>query len=186
MNDIFNLSILDLIPPNLKNDEKIVTAAKALDEELIRTSKSIKETILFARIDELDEDKLDLLAWQLHVDSWDRNIDIETKRALIKNSFKIHRMKGTPHAVEKLIETLFGDGYVEEWFEYGGQPYTFRVITNNSAVTNERAEEFIKALNSVKNLRSWLDKVVITQAENLDIYFAGVVHIGDRITIKEG
>ena len=186
MNDMFHLSILDIIPPNLKSDSKILAAAQALDVELQRTAKDIKEAILIARIDELDDEKLDLLAWQLHVDSWNDNISIETKRELVKNSFSIHKTKGTPYAVEKLITTLFDEGYVEEWYEYGGQPYTFRVITNNSAVTNERAEEFIKTLNSVKNLRSWLDKVVITQAENLDIYFAGVVHIGDRITIKKG
>lgn len=186
MNDIYNISILDILPSNLKTDSKIVAAAKAIDIELQKTSDQIKEAILLARIDELSEEKLDLLAWQLHVDYYDVNLDVETKRNLIKNSFNFHKKKGTVKIIEDLINILFRDGYIEEWFEYGGEPFTFRVITNNSSVTNERAAEFIKALNSVKNIRSWLDSVIISQSEALNVYFAGIVHIGDRITIKEG
>lgn len=186
MNDIYNISILDILPSNLKTDSKIVAAAKAIDIELQKTSDQIKEAILLARIDELSEEKLDLLAWQMHVDFYDTNYDVDKKRTLIKNTLIIHQTKGTPYAVEKLIESIFDEGFVEEWFEYGGEPFTFRVITNNSSVTNERAAEFIKALNSVKNIRSWLDRVIISQSEDLNVYFAGIVHIGDRITIKEG
>lgn len=94
-------------------------------------------------------------------------------------------MKGTPSAVEELISTLFDEGRVEEWFEYGGEPYTFRVVTNNSSVTQDRAMEFIKALNSVKNARSWLDRVIITQMEDMQLYFAGIVHTGDNLTIRQ-
>jgi hypothetical protein len=61
----------------------------------------------------------------------------------------------------------------------------FRVVTNNPKVTNELAAEFIRALDSVKNKRSWFDSVILMQKENMNLYFAGIVHTGDYITVKQ-
>ncbi len=44
----------------------------------------------------------------------------------------VHTFRGTPYAVEQVIQTYFGDGEVSEWFEYGGQPGMFKVVTTNN------------------------------------------------------
>lgn len=102
---------------------------------------------------------------------------------MIKNAIPFHRRKGTPSAIDDLISLLFGEGRVEEWFEYGGEPHHFQVITNNTDVTSNRAEEFIRAVESVSRLSVVLDRVAITQAEDLGIYFGGTVHMTEEFII---
>ena len=89
-----NISLLDILPENLSADKKINAAAKALDAELQKLTRDTAEAILLARLDELPEDVLDLLAWQWHVDFYEPlGMDAETKRKLIKNSIAWHRIK---------------------------------------------------------------------------------------------
>ena len=185
MIDIYNISILDLLPPNLKQDPDMIAASKAVDGEFSLVVNEVKDCIILPRIDELNSNLVDLLAWEMHIDFYDTTLPIEIRRELVKNSLKWHQRKGTPSAVEELISTVFDSGQVIEWFENGGQPYYFQVVTNNETVTIEKAEQFTKALNSVKNARSWLDKVIITESESMNLYFAGVVHSGDFITVSE-
>lgn len=69
------------------------------------------------------------------------------------------------------------------WWEYGGDPYHFRVVTNNADVTTTRAQEFIEAVNAIKRLSTVLDSVTISQAETLPLYIGGFIHVGERIII---
>lgn len=186
MIDVYEISLLDLIPSNLKEDPDLLAAAKTLDQQYLVTVNEVNKVIILPNVDKItDHALLDLLAWQTHLDFYDSTLPIEIKRELIKKAPSFHRKKGTPAAVEELITTLFDEGKVEEWFEYGGTPYKFQVVTNNSAVTNERALEFIKALNSVKRLSARLERVVITQKESMKLYFAGIVHTGEKSVIKQ-
>ncbi len=182
MIDIESLKIEDLLPDSLKRDKEVLYLAQAVTETFQQVSKKIN--ILNPKRP-VDDNVLDIIAWEEHVDFYDNSLPAEQKRELIEKSTYFHQHKGTPAAVEDLIATIFGEGKVVEWFEYGGAPYTFKVVTNNRSVTQEKAELFIKALNSVKNLRSRLEKVEITQVEGMNLYFAGVLHTGDKITIRQ-
>lgn len=175
---IYEVSVLDLLPENLRNDPDIIAASKAIDTGFFAVADEVKDITVIPRVSDVNEDMLDHLAYFFHVDFYDRSLDVEVKRKLVKESVYIHQIKGTPRAVELLIETLFDEGKVEEWFEYGGTPYRFRVITTNESVTTDRAADFIRALDSVKNIRSHLDSVIIEQVEKMDLIHAGFVHVG--------
>lgn len=183
MIDMKTASLLDLLPANLCNDPSLQAAALAIQNELQVTTEAIYKLSIWDRINELNNTEVDELAWQLHVDFYDTTLPIDQKRKLVENAIKFHRRKGTPSAVEELMTTIFGDGIVEEWFEYGGQPGYFRVITSNFSATTEHADRFLRAVNSVKNMRSWLDSVVIRLVEETPVYFGTAVHIRDHIQI---
>jgi phage tail P2-like protein len=185
MPDIYNVSLVDILPESLKSDPQVVAMAEAITPEIQDISEAISLIVLLATLDQQPEEVVDLLAWQYHVDFYDPALDLEIKRALVKNSFSWHRRKGTAAAVEELITTVFGEGRVVEWFEYGGEPYYFKVITNNTSVTTEQAFMFTRALNSVKNTRSWLEKVEISHVEDHSLFFAGILHMGDKITLRQ-
>jgi phage tail protein, P2 protein I family len=185
MIDIYTVSVLDLLPPNLKQDPDMIAASKAVDTEFTLVVNEVKNCIILPRIDELGSDLVDLLAWELHVDFYDPTLSLEVRRQIVKNSTKWHRQKGTPAAVEELIDTVFGDGQVQEWFDYAGQPYMFKVITPNASVTGDQAALFIRALDSVKNARSKLEEIIISLSGEMDLYYAGIVHTGDNLTIKQ-
>lgn len=184
MIDIDDLSILDILPPNLRNDPGLAAAAKATNDQLKAVVQEISKLSIFTRANEWTEEETDELAWQFHVDFYDPSLPIEQKRELVKNSIAWHRRKGTPSAVEELITTLFGEGKVEEWWEYGGQPYYFQVVTNNPEVTQEKAKEFYRAIDSVKRLTARLEKVIIRQTEDMPLYYAGVLHMGEKKTVR--
>lgn len=157
---IQTVSLLDIIPPNLQDDKKIIAAAKSIDSEMQKVTAAINECIHLARIDELPEKVLDLLAWQWHVDFYEPiKIDISKKRELIKQSIAWHRMKGTPAAVENVVSAAFEKSKVEEWYEYGGKPFFFKVVTEDVTTDTEILDEMKRAINTVKNTRSWLEKI---------------------------
>lgn len=183
MTDIRQIKLIDLIPPNLQNDEKVKSAAEALDREFKKVTNLIPTLMIMHHIDDLEEPWIDDLAWQFHVDFYDPDLPIQQKRALVKNSLAWHKRKGTPSAVKELVSTVFGSGEVQEWFEYGGKPGYFRVMTSDESATNERANEFLVAIDSVKNMRSWLDGIIISTHAEMPLYFGGIIRTGDVLTI---
>lgn len=185
MIDIYNISLLDLLPDNLKEDEDVRAIAEAITPELQSVSLEIKDIIELVNLGISPEEIIDLLAWENHVDFYDASLPIEQKIKLVENADFYHRSKGTPAAVEDLIVTLFGEGKVVEWFEYDAEPGYFKVVTNNKAVTEEKAQEFIAALNSVKRKSAWLEKIEITQVEDISLYFGGFVHMGDKMELRQ-
>ena len=158
--ELQHTSLLDILPPNLLRDEQIKTAAQALDAELQKITEATKEALLLPRLDELPEAVIDFLAWQWHVDFYEPvGMDIETKRKLIKNSIAWHRIKGTPAAVEQVVSAVFDTSHVQEWFEYGGKPYHFKVITEDVTTDQDVLSQMRRAINVAKNTRSWLETI---------------------------
>lgn len=154
-----DIDLLSLQTAQMQKDSTVIALCKALNPKFQQLGKEVKACLIYSRIDYLGSYILDELAWQMHVDWYKATASIDVKRNLIKNALKIHRHKGTPYAVEQVVKDYFGDGYVEEWFEYAGAPYMFRVIVNICALENG-LNEFYKILDSVKNTRSHLEAVI--------------------------
>lgn len=86
---------------------------------------------------------------------------LEIKRVLIRNSIRDHRKRGTPAAVEEITRHVFRDAHIQEWFEYGGEPYHFRILQDITSDDESAAADVMNrlrnAVRDTKNLRSWLD-----------------------------
>ena len=76
---------------------------------------------------------------------------------------------GTPAAVEELVTAVFGDGKVEEWFEYGDEPFYFR-ITVNAAPTPDMISYLDSMIGKVKNTRSHLRAVGIQREADNELF----------------
>ena len=163
---------MDLLPESLTRDPQIKACIEGLDEELRKLSSDIRETLLISRIDELSEDILDLLAWQFHLDFYQpTELNIETKRQLIRESIADHRIRGTPAAVEKLLTTVFKGAQVKEWWEFDGEPYTFRIEQLGHSFTSEQDfKDFEVALDISKNVRSHLESFTIRLIRILEMF----------------
>lgn len=183
--DLSNINLLDLQTLSMKNDPTTVAMCESLNPQFQQLANETKLCLIYSRIDYLSEDILDELAYELHIEWYDATAPIEVKRNLVKNSDKVHMYLGTPYAIEQVIQDFFGDGEVEEWFDYGGQPFYFNVITSNPSVTTELATQFTKAIESVKRKSTRLDQIIITLYGQLDMFLAGVVHTGDNYTVRQ-
>lgn len=184
----------ELLPSSIAADPAIKAAAEALDGVIGRLTAAIPDLLIFARLEndsgfvnpvpmlppmerlvelegalrELPPKLLDLLAWQLHVESYDTSVSLDAKRAMLQNSLLLHRRHGTPWSVRHALETLLEvPATIPQWFEYGGKPYFFKARLNVAGVAVDMAW-IISALQIImdyKNVRSWLE-VLETFSEN--------------------
>ena len=101
------------------------------------------------------------LAWAMSVDVWNNDWLVATKRSVIRQSVQVHKLKGTIGALKRALSAfMFADIKVEEWFEYDGDPFTFRVyakLFENGHSLLEMGLVF-STIMQTKNLRSHLEK----------------------------
>ena len=171
--ELGKVSLLDILPQNLLGDKQIEASARALDVEIQKTTAAIQQALILPRLDVLPEKVLDLLAWQWHVDFYEPAImSLDLKRKLIRESIALHRIKGTKAAVEFALRMVYYTGEVTEWFEYGGEPYYFRV--SGIRPDNVRSEELSNVLRLIfmmKNARSWLEGIGFVRPVRVGMYY---------------
>lgn len=162
-----------ILPESSFLDPKIYASAEALDAQITAFHLAIREVLHLPRLNELSGTILDLLAEQFHVDAYDAiNFSDEEKRNLIRQSIAWHRLKGTPAAVEMVLQDAFKDLRIDEWFTYGGEPYYFRLWCRGYISTPERFKSFWLMFMDAKNVRSHLEMVTIdySHEEPIQLY----------------
>lgn len=164
-----DLEFVRLLPQFMRGDLAVLGLSAGMDEVIPDLSRSIGRLTTWDCIDELGEDELDALAWELNILWYDKSANLETKRDIVKNSDKVYRSLGTKWAVENVIQSYFGDGYIREWFEYEGAPGYFRVYSTNPTLNSERLTEFLNILEKVKRHSSKLEGIYITLTGEMDL-----------------
>ena len=159
-NTLYDVDFTRALPGPLKNDEKMLALGRVIAAELQENIRLARLNIIYARIDELDEDILDILARDLHVDWYEDTHPIAAKRQVIKDSVKVHKRLGTKYAVLTALRSVFPDSDVQEWFEYGGEPFCFRIHLNlTDAKAPARLPQILRAAEFYKRMTAHLDGV---------------------------
>ena len=104
---IIEADLTKYLPEALKKDPKIFALAQAAADGLLEASGLTNNVLIYSRFDELPEELVDILAYDLHVDWYDYNYPLEAKRDLVKNSVKVHKKMGTKYAIEKRWAVCF-------------------------------------------------------------------------------
>ena len=171
-----DMDFIQLMPGFMKEDE----AVKGLSEGVNRVTEELADKIkLFTtwnQIDNMTGAELDMLAEELHISWYDKTAAMDVKRELIKNSDLVHSKMGTNWAVQNVIETYFGSGEIQDWYDYEGEPHHFKVITSNESVTSVAAEKFLSVLEKVKRKSAFLDgiEVVVDGECNINVFLLSV------------
>ncbi len=154
-------NILASFPLALQGDESAAALAEAIAAALAGRTEEIDRLSIYPNIDQLDEKLLDILAYDFKVDWWDAEYTLEEKRQTLKDSWRVHKLMGTKAAVETAISAIYPRTTVLEWFEYGGEPYHFRLDINitNDSIDSEKQRRVLERLNFYKSLRSHNDGV---------------------------
>lgn len=168
--------------PSSIDAEPITSLAQVVDVELGKINTDL--LLIYPAIDSLNEQLIDYLAVQMHVDEYDDTETLDVKRQQVKQSFLLHRLKGTKYAVQKAVSTVYQSAKVEEWPEYSGEPYHFRV-TGITAPMNETKtiNKLVRLINAYKNTRSWLDYVQFNRLYRQTFLFGGNVNLVRKTTI---
>ncbi len=185
MHSLKEMDIIKLQSKYMQQDPTTKALCAALNSQLAQVASEADLCLVLPAVKNIPERILDSIAFELHIDWYDAAAPLDVKQALVKNSDKVHMYLGTPYAVEQVIHDYFGDGYVIEWFEYGGQPYHYKVVTSNPAVSGELAGRFVKAVEKVQNIRSRLEQVIISMSAEMDCFTGNAIHTGDYYTVEQ-
>ena len=169
-NTLYDVDFTRALPAPLRNDEKMLALGKAIAGELQENINLARLTIIYPRIDALEEDLLDILARDLHVDWYEDTHPIAAKRQVIKDSVRVHKRLGTKYAVVTALGSVFPRTEVEEWYEYGGTHHRFRIILD---MTNANAPadfyEILRAVRFYKRLTARLDEIIYQMSAIIEI-----------------
>ena len=156
-----NAEIIDILPSFFTSKPDVIAFSAALKAGLQITNKYAERTMLYADIDNLPEYLLDYMAIEINADYYSEKYDIENKRTIIKNSLYWKMKAGSNMAIEELIQAIFGEGEVIEFFNYTeGEktPGTFDINTS-AIMTPDLIERFNILLKNIKRRSQHLRKI---------------------------
>lgn len=159
--DLTNVDLLSLQPQFLREDPVTIALCKAFQPVFSQLGEAIKAVLLYTNIDNLPGDVLDELAWGMNVTWYNTQDTLPARRETIKRALSVFARMGTAGAIKDAVAANFGDSVVEEWWEYGAEPGYFRIIVEDPSATAERAADFVRTVNAVKNVSSWLDQIIL-------------------------
>lgn len=168
--------------PSSIDAEPITSLAKVADVELGKIDTDL--LLIYPAIDSLNEQLIDYLAVQMHVDDYDKAAPLSVKRKQVKMSFILHRLRGTKYAVETAVNMIYSGSHVKEWFEYNGHPYHFAISAGENEISSTmNFKQIIKSINAAKNVRSWLDYIEFERKINQHIRVGFVKRIETDICV---
>jgi P2-related tail formation protein len=160
----------DAFPSEMKTASRCA-AAYAFDQEKKRILEAKKRVLIWASLENVPDDKLDVLAVENRVLFYNSGLDPSIKRQLIQNSIYWYMKLGTRQAMEEMIDIVFqnDNSSVEEWYTYAGEAFHFRIAVGTN-VSQTSITEFLRYLNTVKNARSRFDYLVFQNGTTLFLY----------------
>lgn len=180
----FEFSFRNMIPNFILADKNGYAMAKAIDAGVRYFLARVKEGVeSVTDIAKMPEWRLDEMAWAYNVTWYDRNADVETKRRVINGMYEIFRQAGTKNAITKMIAQYFGDGKVEEWFTYDGEPYHFRSVTPNTEAGTSAYTRLERNIEDLKNVRSVYDGTDVSRDANLSILTGAYLNVIGAINL---
>ena len=177
MINLSNSNITNILPESLSSNPKTKALGYALNKAMQRLVGYCQNIGVYAAIDTAPEQILDLLAVELNTPYYDDSMSVSVKRNLIKNTLVWYTNTGTPASVTEAVAAVFGNGEIEEWFDYGGEPYHFKVHTTTINSTDEMLQQLTDIVSMMQNVRSYLEEVIVEVMQQLLLYNGCVVEV---------
>lgn len=172
MMTLSNIISKKLMPLFMRSDQFDASLCEGIDQIVKDMDERIDQKIRFwDNFDNMTEEQLDEAAEELKVHWYRYDVDVEQKRAIIKEAKRIKRKLGTPYAIEEVLRIYFRDATLVEWWEYGGARKHFKIQTYNTSTVNEDAEKFISVLDKIKRKSAVLDFVEVIDYSTNEILY---------------
>lgn len=153
--------LTDALPQIIAREPWAQAMAYAINNQMKRLLRYADGVMVSASVDTMPSNILDILAVELRLPHYDQSYTPAVKRELIKGALSYWATTGTPGSLTEILNNIFGDAEIEEWFEYKGAPGYFRILTSNPNVTGKTLEQFEKTTQDVKRLSAWLEEVLV-------------------------
>ena len=178
------LDIARLTPRFLMRDNNGRAIARAMEAGLKRLLDSAREGVdVVTDVDKMPAWRLDEIAREKRIAWYDFAADVEVKRALVKSWPRSMRHLGTPGVIEDVAIKYFGDAVCEEWWEYGAEPFHFRLYTANVKEGTRNAALVVKLVEAIKNTRSVFDGIFFEAASgSVGVYYTTAMQVAHNMS----
>ncbi len=183
-----------LLPPN----------ASDLERTLDFTAKEITENIPLQvadlwSIESAPDLFLIYLAWSVSVDNWNENWDETVKRNVIRESYQVHREKGTVASLKRALNALQVEAEITEWWQQDAtvdpaekldvHEFQLKILVNNrlgqtsgGIITDKLQNQLRRFVDEIKPVRSHYNLVVgaLFKSDNrvtTDAHMSAVLHL---------
>lgn len=128
------------------------------------------------------------LAIQRSVDRWDPNWSEAIKRKVIKDSFEIHKRKGTVSALRQVVEPFADLIDITEWhqLEPMGEPGTFSMSLAlfESGLSEQGLADLERMITDTKPISRHLVGLNITYSPKGELFLGATICSGDEMVIS--
>lgn len=189
--------LVDSCTVSIGYDNQVKAACTSFDRQMYEIVDETPEVCFIPLIMGLtDENLVDILAWQFHVDFYDPRKPLEFKKQLVQDSIIWHKTKGTVALVQWVLDTYWpGGATIEEWFDYmdplpppAPDPplgwvyadgdwhdrYRFRISIDQLVINPEDELAVLKLVDRYKPISRWCDGIYRPKVSQCDIGWAGM------------
>lgn len=163
MIDFTHADLFSVLPDNLKQPKTKALSA-ALAEGLRSLQYYSRAASLYASVEELPDEVLNLLAVELRTQYYHQSLKRKTREQMVKKTIAWYLRGGTASVLKEYLGMLYQGGALEEWHHYGGQPFYFKAIVD-LALEDEllvgEGNQIIERIEAYKNVRSWLEALIL-------------------------
>ena len=169
----------DIAPHSLLGTDDMEAYSLTLRDAVRLVLDMSEKTMVYYNFDSLSEKITDLMASEWRTQFYDGTLELAKKKELVKNTLQWYLSAGTDKAVNSLLETLFGNGKIISWYEYGGQPYHAK-ISANIEYSEGIMEKFDTLLRKVKKTSTILDEIEMENQIKTSIHTGVSMHMQER------
>lgn len=175
---LYDALLTDIAPHSLTGTADMEAYALALRDAVRLILDQSEKTMFYYNFDSQPEQAIDFMAVEWRTQYCEESLEPERKRELVRNTLPWHLKAGTDGAVNGLLATMFGNGKIIPWYEYGGKPWHAR-ISANIEYSEDTMEKFEAMLKKVKKASTVLDEIKMQNC------IPGNIHLGTRIAVTE-
>lgn len=179
----------ELLPQELQQDRSIAAMVGAIAEEKRRIAEALRRCVIWPGFEDLSEQLMEILRQDLDIPAHVFTGTPEERQRMLSMARAMQRSAGTKAAVRQAIVTVYpeGRGDVQEWYEYGGEPYYYRPVIDVTGqdVDLDRLTLCLQRILQAANVRSWIDiiKLVTHGTSEGRVYTGGVIMRSRAVTI---
>ena len=168
--NIRELESINLVPFFMQSDASVKGLCKAMDYIFNTLGECLRRSSIYTNLEFMKERDLDYIADADRIFWYNSQDNYETKLKILQNRKKMLYLLGTAYAIEQgLKDITTEESYIEEWMQYGGNPFHYRIILGDdyTAIDKDFFSKLYSRIKKMGNARSVLDGAYMSGIGNV-------------------
>lgn len=160
MQNLNDQSLETIVPLWLKKDKEVKAILQAISKTRTELYQKLSIGSIYSRLDSLDNDTLNHLAKQWHLEVWRDFWPLELKRATLKRLIIAKPRLGTLSAIIDAVGAYGSSVFIKEWWEFEPKRkgHTFEVYVKVNEIKGLATDDVLfdlkRLINATKPVRS--------------------------------